>query len=62
MKQPYYRRDHQRFHSCPGIVTLLLAEPRVNDVNNTINCDGGLGDVCGDDHFSRSGWRWLKDF
>jgi len=40
---------------------LLLGEARVDDVNDSVDGDGGFGDVGGDDDFSGSGRRSLKD-
>ena len=40
-----YRCDHQRLHASPGVVALLLREPRVNDVDDPINGQRGFCDV-----------------
>jgi hypothetical protein len=44
------RCDNKRLHACPGVVTLLFAKPRINDVNNPIYGQRSFGDIgCQDD-------------
>ena len=33
----------------------------VDDEADAGDCDGGFGDVCGEDDFAGSGWRWEED-
>jgi len=62
------RADEQRLDSDPGVVDLLLEESRVDDVDDSVDGEGGFGDVGGDDDlpsWSSSGdgrWRcWVED-
>lgn len=50
-----YRTYQEGFHSYTGIVDFLLGEARVDDVDNTVNGEGGLGDIGADDAFAS---RW----
>lgn len=34
---------------------LLLGKPRIDDVNDTVDGDGGLGNICRHDHFPSNG-------
>lgn len=40
------RGHKQTFNPHSGVEYFLFGEPSVNYVNNTVNCNRGLGDVC----------------
>mmetsp|Transcript_4340 Transcript_4340/g.10863 ORF Transcript_4340/g.10863 Transcript_4340/m.10863 type:complete len:317 (+) Transcript_4340:834-1784(+) len=42
-------RHDQRIHARLGVEDLLLGEPRIHDVKDSVDRERGFGDVCGDD-------------
>ena len=48
-------RDKQGLYANTGVINLLLAEARVDDVHHSVDGDGGFGNVGGNDHFSTAG-------
>lgn len=44
--------DQQRLNTCTGVIHLLLAEPWVDHIDNTVNGERGLGNVGGDYDFA----------
>jgi hypothetical protein len=43
-----YRFYNQRFHSSLGIVVVLFHKSRINNVDNTVDSDRGLGNIRGE--------------
>jgi hypothetical protein len=60
-------RDEETFDSHARVEHLLFGEARVDDIDDSVNSDGGLRDVCGHDDFAALyallvGLRWgLED-
>ncbi|KAG5458841.1 MAG: hypothetical protein BJ554DRAFT_861 [Olpidium bornovanus] len=58
---PRARGHYKAGHSRLRVEAVLLAEPRVDNVNDPINSDARLGDVRGEDNFARALRRGFKN-
>ena len=45
-------RDHQCFHSGTSVVAFLLVKARINHVDNAVDGQGRLRDICGQHDFA----------
>ena len=52
-----HRLDHQRFHTGLGVIVILLDEPGIDDVDDSVDSDGGLSNVGSEDDLAKDGNR-----